>query len=67
MPEGGGDGGVSNYYNFPFWGYFFENGVKNLSDVKTFLQMGHFRKDPHSPYRGNVCYPEGEGRKICFL
>jgi hypothetical protein len=59
--------GVSNYYNFPFLGYFFENGVKNLSDVKTFLQMGHFRKDPHSPYKGNVCCPEGEGRKICFL
>jgi hypothetical protein len=26
--------------------------------------MGHSRKDPHSPHRGNFCRPEGRGEKI---
>ena len=28
--------------------------------------MGHSKKDPYSPHRGNFCHPEGEGRKNCF-
>ena len=29
--------------------------------------MGHSRKDPHSPHRGNFCRPEGEGEKLFLI
>ena len=45
----------NNKINSPFLGYFFENDVKNLSDVKTFFQIFNC-KLTYNDYTHNYSY-----------